>query len=377
VTEQTPHVAGPLVDHHCHGLVLRDLDRLSFEALMNEGSGAGRWTGTPFDSVLGLAIRRHCAPLLDLEPHADPDEYLARRAALGHEDVGRRMLRAADIEVLLVDTGFVPEPLCAPTDLAALAGVSAHAHEVLRLETVAEGLLARGTAPADLVDAVGERLVDSGAVAAKSVAAYRTGLALPGARPRDEAVARAVAGLVPDDRGRFRIADRTVQAALAWTAIEAGTPLQVHVGYGDSDVDLLRCDPLLLTAFLRATAPYGVPVLLLHNYPFQRHAAYLAQVFDHVFMDVGLAVHNTGALARHLVAETLELVPFRKVLYSSDAFGLAELYLLASALFRRALADVIADLVDRDELSATDARRLADMVLRDNAVRAYGLGQGR
>ena len=72
----------------------------------------------------------------------------------------------------------------------------------------------------------------------------------------------------------------------------------------------------------------GVPVLLLHNYPFHRHAAYLAQVFDHVFMDVGLAVHNTGALSRRVVAETLELVPFGKLLHSSDAFGLAELYLL-------------------------------------------------
>ena len=40
-----------------------------------------------------------------------------------------------------------------------------------------------------------------------------------------------------------------------------------------------------------------MPVLLLHNYPFQRHAGYLAQVFDHVHLDVGLAVHNTGALA--------------------------------------------------------------------------------
>ena len=45
---------------------------------MNEGSGAGAWTGSPFDSMLGLAIRRHCAPLLGLEPHPDPDTYLGR-----------------------------------------------------------------------------------------------------------------------------------------------------------------------------------------------------------------------------------------------------------------------------------------------------------
>ena len=71
-----------------------------------------------------------------------------------------------------------------------------------------------------------------------------------------------------------------------------------------------------------------MPVLLLHNYPFHRHAAYLAQVFDHVFMDVGLAVHNTGAPRPRCMRETLELVPFGKLLFSSDAYGLAELYLL-------------------------------------------------
>ena len=162
-------------------------------------------------------------------------------------------------------------------------------------------------------------------------------------------------------------------AALAWTAIDARLPLQLHVGYGDSDVDLLRCDPLHLTPFLRATASQSVPVLLLHNYPFHRHAAYLAQVFDHVFMDVGLAVHNTGALSRRVIEETLELVPFGKLLHSSDAFGLPELYLLGSLLFRRGLNGVLADLVDRNELTAADATRLGVMVSGGNARRAYGL----
>ena len=164
-------------------------------------------------------------------------------------------------------------------------------------------------------------------------------------------------------------------AALAWTAIEARLPLQFHVGYGDNDVDLLRCDPLHLTPFLRATQSQSVPVLLLHNYPFHRHAAYLAQVFDHVFMDVGLAVHNTGALSRRVIEESLELVPFGKLLHSSDAFGLAELYYLGTLLFRRGLDDVLARLVGQDELSDADARAIGTRVAGSNARRVYGLDQ--
>ena len=57
---------GPLVDHHCHGLVLDDLDRASFEALMNEAAAPSPLGTTFFDSMLGLAIRRWCAPVLGL-----------------------------------------------------------------------------------------------------------------------------------------------------------------------------------------------------------------------------------------------------------------------------------------------------------------------
>ncbi len=113
--------------------------------------------------------------------------------------------------------------------------------------------------------------------------------------------------------------------------------------------------------------------MLLHNYPYHRHAAYLAQVFDHVFVDVGLAVHNTGALSRQVIAETLELVPFTKLLHSSDAFGLAELYYLGTELFRRGLDEVLEDLVQRDELTGADAVRIGAQVSGENARRAYGL----
>jgi predicted TIM-barrel fold metal-dependent hydrolase len=150
-------------------------------------------------------------------------------------------------------------------------------------------------------------------------------------------------------------------------------PLQFHVGYGDSDLDLDACDPLRLTGFLRATEEYALPVLLLHNYPFHRHAAYLAQVFDHVFMDVGLAVHNTGTLSGALVREALELVPFGKLLFSSDAYGLAELYLLGAQLFRRALTDVLTGLVATGEMTTSDAAYVGGLVVRDNARRAYRL----
>jgi uncharacterized protein len=369
----TPRYAtGPLVDHHCHGVVRRDLDRRSFEGLLNEGAGTSPLSTTLFDSMIGLAVRRWCAPVLDLEPLANADDYLARRGDLGAEQVNARFVRAAGVSDFLVDTGYVPEPICSSGELAEYGGGSSF--EIARLEGLGQDLLAEGVTAAQFGERLADRLASSGAVGAKSIAAYRTGLRLPASKPTERELSSALRDVRPHDDGSYRIAHPVVNGYLAWTAIEVGFPLQFHVGYGDSDVDLLDCDPLLLTPFLRATAERGVPVMLLHNYPFHRHAAYLAQVFDHVFMDVSLAVHNTGALSRTVIAESLELVPFGKLLYASDAFGLAELFLLGSVLFRRGLSAVFEALVEQGEMSVGDADAASALVCRENAQRVYRLG---
>jgi uncharacterized protein len=361
---------GPLVDHHCHGLVLEDLDRPSFEAMMNEAAAAPPPATTFFDSMLGLAVRRWCAPVLGMEAHASAEDYLARRRELGME-ASRLLVAAAGIETFLIDNGIDDERLCSPADVAVMG--SGTAYEVVRLEALAEDLLRNGIAPADFAATVERALHESTAVAAKSVAAYRVGLDLPSEPPSTDALVAALSDLRPSGGGRQRIADPVINAWLAWTAIEAGLPLQLHVGYGDADLDLLRADPLRLTPFLRATEKRGTPVLLLHNYPFHRHAAYLAQIFGHVFIDVGLAVHNTGALSQALICETLELVPFGKLLFSSDAYGLAELYYLGALLFRRGLSVVLDELIKAGEMTSRDADRAASLIARENARRVYRL----
>jgi predicted TIM-barrel fold metal-dependent hydrolase len=362
---------GDLVDHHCHGILTGDLDRTTFEGLMNEAVRASPLGTTLFDSTLGWAIRRHCAPLLDLEPLVPADVYLSRRAELGGSEVSRRMMAAAGIGTLLVDTGLASlVPGAELTPMAALADLAGGtAREVVRLETLAEEVLATGGR--DFADEVEARLraaFVAGAAGAKSIAAYRVGLKVPASKPTRAELKRALVGVDP-----ARLADRTVGGWLAHTAVEIGLPLQFHVGYGDSDLQLHNCDPVWLTGFLRTTESYGVPVLLLHNWPYHRNAAYLAQVFDHVFMDLGLTTHNTGALSAGVLRETLELVPFGKLLFSSDAYGLAELYLLGALLFRRSMGTVLGELVAAGEATAEDATYVAGLVARENARRAYAL----
>ncbi len=371
VAEQT------LVDHHCHGVLTRDADTGTLESMLTEGD---RWPGgSVFDSRAGFAFRRLCPPVLGLPPHAEPADYAARRSDLGATEVSRRFLRLAGVSVLCVDTGFTPEALTSPAELGALAG--ARAHEIVRLERVAEEVAAAGVGAGAFADAVRSALVTRTASAAgvKSIAAYRTGLDLDPARPSGTEVMAAAgrwlasgAGSGPD--GPPRLADATLERFVIWCGVDLGRPVQFHVGYGDSDVDLHRGNPLLLTPLLRAIQPTGVPVMLLHNYPYHREAGYLAQVFPHVYLDAGLATHNLGARAPALLAEALELAPFGKFLYSSDAFGLPELHYLGAALFRSALSTFLRTGLDEDLYDERTVARLARMLCADNARRAYQLG---
>jgi uncharacterized protein len=364
-----------LVDHHCHSVMDHDLDRSAFESLLTEAEAPGPLGGTLFDSAIGFAVRRWCAPVLDLPPHASPEDYLARRADLGAGEVNRRFLQAAGVEALCLDTGFAPGSILPLDAMGTLAGATVH--EIVRLEQVAEEVAVAGSSAAGFADAFRERLRERTVSAAglKSIAAYRVGLELPGERPGDaEVMAAAGHWLASIEAGAApRLADPTLQSFLVWCGVDRGLPIQFHVGYGDADVDLHRCDPLLLTDLIRAVEPTGTPIMLLHNYPFHRHAGYLAQVFPHVFVDVGLATHNVGHRAPALIAETLELAPYGKFLFSSDAFGLPELYHLGSLLFRQGLSDHLRAGLDDGVWTEEDAARIARLAGGENARRVYGL----
>lgn len=361
------HIAAlRLVDNHVHGFWLTAGDRRRFENGLNEANTdplADFDSG--FDTQLGFAVRAHCAPLLGLPEHVDPQRYWDRRSEFSEPELARLFLPAAGVSDWLVDTGL-PGDIADPTGIAAASGGGAH--EIVRLEQVAEQA---AVAPGDYADAF--RAILHGrarnAVATKSVLAYRGGFEGDLSDPPAAAVADAAARW--RDGGGRRLTDRVLLRFGLHEALRLGKPLQLHVGLGDRDCDLHRANPMLLLDFLRGSG--RTPVVLLHCYPYEREAGYLAQAFNNVHLDVGLSVNHLGARARAFIARSLELAPFRKILYSSDAFGPAELHYLGAALWRDGIGTVLGDFVDRGEWSESDAIRVAELVGRDNALRVYAL----
>ncbi|TAM66087.1 MAG: amidohydrolase [Microbacteriaceae bacterium] len=374
-----------LVDHHAHGAFRDDGPRARFENGLNEASTdpLPDWMA-PFDSQLGFAVRRWCAPLLDLPNHAEPDAYWDRRDALGETETTRRFLSAAGVGTWIVDTGFGGDEILGIAEITALSG-GVPSREVVRLETIAEELIVASAGDfaeryrVALTERVAAHGSAPGAVGVKSVIAYRTGFDIDWSRPADAAVQRAAdawhAALyaAPAEQAAPRLADPTLLAFIIHAAVEQSLPLQLHVGFGDRDLDLDRTNPLLLLDLLRMPQVQRVPVFLLHCYPFEREAGYLAQAFANVYLDVGLALNYLGAASTALVARSFEMAPFSKILYSSDAWGPAELHYLGARLWRNAMQTVIGDWVADDQWSVSDALRIVEAVAAGNARRAYRL----
>ncbi|WP_354642802.1 amidohydrolase family protein [Kitasatospora camelliae] len=362
-----------LIDHHCHSVVAEELDDTALGDLLTESDRPAAPGTSRFDSALGLAVRRWCPPALGLPAHAPAADYLARRRELGSTEATRRLLRAAGLDALLVDTGLTAAAGRPLLTLPALAEAAATpVHEVVRLESVAERVES-GAAdwPAAAAEALAAETARRGAVAVKSVLAYRHGLDVPPGRPARAALVRAAEDWL---RGpRERLTDPLLLRHLLWSAAELGLPIQLHTGFGDPDLRLHRADPALLADLVRALEPTGVPLVLLHCYPYHRQAAWLAHCFPQVYVDIGLTVPHTGPRAAAVLGEVLELAPYGKVLFSTDAYGLPELYLTGAAQYRHGLAALLDDWRRDGALTGTDAERITAQVSGTNATRLYRL----
>ncbi|WP_353826609.1 amidohydrolase [Agromyces sp. SYSU T0242] len=362
--------AMPLVDHHVHGLLADPTDAELVGALSQAAQPS---PADAFDSQQGFALRRHCAPLLGLDPFAPADDYLARRRELGADEVARRLLGASGIAAYLVDDGFRPDRLMPDERMARLA--AAPTFRIARLERLAEGVMAESSSGADFVARLTpalERAAEA-AVGFKTIAAHRCGLDLDPERPSAaDVLAAATAWHARTRDDAPRLAEPTIIRHLIWWTLEHGRVLQVHAGFGDADLVLEQANPARMQALVAATAGTGGRIAFLHCHPYVREASWMAHVFPHVVLDVGLAVGFLGANADTVVREAFDLAPFSRVLFSTDAWGVPERVLLGARLWRDAAARVLAGYVDEHGWPEAEAVRVAEGVAWRNAEALYG-----
>ncbi len=170
----------PLVDNHCHGLYAETagLTVDDYRIRFSESGGVPFPADHTATAPHYLWALRQIAGLLGCEP--DEETVVAARGRRSREELDRLFLGSANAGWLLVDDGYPePEACSSREELAARGGV--RVGWVERVETVAARLAAAAGGFAAFADALDAHLGSArerGVCGLKSVAAYRSGLAI-------------------------------------------------------------------------------------------------------------------------------------------------------------------------------------------------------
>jgi hypothetical protein len=312
---------------------------------------------------------REIAQLLECEP--EEEAIRERRTQLGVEKLTQRCFEASKLKAIFLDDGFFADEILPVEWHEQFVPVQ----RILRLESLAQNLMNE----VDNFETFVERFrneIDpppAGVVALKSIVAYRTGLDIQHLTPKDFAE-RSFYALKQDAQDkRLRLADKPLIDFLITQALEIAAkhrmPVQFHTGFGDPDLDLRLSNPLYMRSLLEDQRFRNVPIVLLHaSYPYSQEAGYLASVYPQVYLDFGLAVPFLSVAGmRSTVQQLLELAPTSKLMYSSDAHHIPELYYLGAKWGREVLGQVLDEAIKDSDLTVREAESVARAILCDNA----------
>jgi predicted TIM-barrel fold metal-dependent hydrolase len=370
----------PVVDNHCHGIV-RDQafeDIAGWRQAFTESTDPGIAQEHVASTAFYRRLIRTLADFLGCEP-VEEAVFAARTGKDGRELTGT-LLRAANVDTLLLDTGFPPPEEVFPVPELGEIG-DCRTEPMLRLEILMESLLAEHDSLEDVKEALAAELDDVRGrdyVALKSIAAYRTGLDIR-EWTREEAEEsfheyRRAAGAGPVRLVHKPLLDTLLHVAFVQAARQE-VPVQFHVGYGDADTDLLLGDPLYLRPVLQRPDYRGMPIVLLHEcYPYTRQGGYLAAVYQNVYLDLsyGIPLLGYGEMLS-FTRQALGVAPSSKLMYSSDGIGVPELHWISAIDGRRVIGEALGELVSRRELDLAAAEATGEDVLSANATCLYGL----
>lgn len=367
----------PIVDNHCHSLLrLQPLDDDAFRMHLTESYYPEIARDDVPHSLFYQWTLRELAGLLDCEP--TPEAVHAARRERGLEWLTREIVQRGNFKTWLIDTGYGAGTTFSLDELRGLA--PCRIEEVIRLEPLIERLIVESSGFDGFLDAYRAAISDlraRGIVGLKSVIAYRSGLQL---EPVDRDTAAWAFATVHEGAkrdGKLRIESKPLLDHLVLIAVEEAArqrvPVQFHTGLGDPDLDLTKVDPAALRVIF-ADRFRAAPIVLLHTgYPYVRSLAYLAAMFPNVYADMGEAVLFAAGEATEIFRELLGLAPASKLLFSTDASLVPELYWVGARIGRRALGRVLDEHIADGAIDERIALDWADRILWRNSERVYGL----
>ncbi|MBG6106904.1 amidohydrolase family protein [Frigoribacterium sp. CG_9.8] len=373
----------PVIDNHCHAVeAVQSADPVEWLRRFTESPDPEMANDHVRHTAFYRRLMSRAAEFYGIAPDRE-DELLAHREKLGAAAMVTALFQDARIGGVVIDTGYpAPDKAMAPAALVEASGAEYVA--LMRLEVEFQRLITLHDDFGDLISAVGELVTDlraTGFVGFKSIAAYRTGLAI---ERWDTNAARVAFGQARGEvaaSGRVRLGYKPLLDTLLHIAFEAAAaqrlPVQFHVGYGDPDVDIRQASPLQLRALFEEPAYRSMPIVMLHGcWPYFREGAYLAAVYGNAYLDVSYSIpFLSRSEMTSMTRAALGAAPFSKVMYSSDAVGIPEMHWMGAIEGRQAIGTALGEMVDAGELNQSEARDAGRLMLNATAARLYGLSE--
>ncbi len=368
----------PILDHHCHAFLHRTTpyNALEFQGFFSEGGDEGIHAEHTPNSIFFRWGLKEIAQFLQCEPNIEA--VLAARSKLSLNDLGRHMLRDANIPILLIDYGLGGEDRMSIPDMRARFP-DRRIEPILRLETMAQELILKHETFDQMVEAfvaTVEEARATGHVGLKSIIAYRTGLAIHETSKSEASETFVLVKERARRNGKVRLADKPLNDYLLLLALQVAEkqalPIQFHTGLGDNDLDMLYANPLHMRPLFENSRYKHVPFVLLHaSYPYVRELGYLASLYSNVWMDMGLAIPFATVDIPSVWRQALSLTPTSKILFSTDAYSIPEIYWLAARWGRWGLGRVLDEVIEIGALTQAEALDVAHQILHENAEKLY------
>ena len=365
----------PAIDQHAHNLLKPEvIVNYPYTAAFTEARHPDVINNHACHTLFYRRSLRDMADLLKCEPQEL--EVLSTRDNLGLEKLTETCFHAANLDAILLDDGFLPEQILPWQWHEKFVPV----RRLLRIEDVAQNLIPQVNSFEEFWEKFRAEIdpPPPEVVAFKSIAAYRAGLEI---QPVKLSVAKYQFDTIKqetEDKPPYLSGKSLIDFLVVETlevAAKHQIPIQFHTGFGDPDLDLRLSNPLYLRFLLEDNRFRDAPIVLLHaSYPYTREAAYLASVYPNIYISFGLAIPSLSVAGmRNVVSQLMELAPISKLMYSSDAHLIPDLYYLGAKWGRKVLGQVLDESVKDGDLTAKEADEIAVAVLRGNANRVYQL----
>jgi predicted TIM-barrel fold metal-dependent hydrolase len=317
-------------------------------------------------------LRSELARFLNVDD--DWDAVVTARNTIAEADYRAwtvRLFADAGIDTLLVDEGG-SRPRITLDELGAIAPV--RLRRVARSDNFIRDLLPEQdtwTGFFQGYQAAVDAAIADGAIAFKSVIAYRTGLDV---QPVSESEAKKN---FETSRNDVESAQKPLRDFLLChtmdVARERGLWIHIHAAVGDPDIVYQRANPALLYPLLHSERFRANRVVLVHGgFPWVSEAAAMVAILPNLYMDVSEGTIFGMPNMRQRIYEALEACPYSKILYGADGSVPEALWIVAKR-YKAVLGRVLEDLVAEGFCARREAYQVARSILSGNAMRLYDL----